>query len=94
MQSAVKGLRVEGWNVFAMEEDARAIDIVHAPRANNTARPEVLILGNEVTGVDPELLELCDEIFCIPMRGAKKSFNVAIAFGIAAYALTAPQVES
>jgi tRNA G18 (ribose-2'-O)-methylase SpoU len=48
----------------------------------------VLIVGNEVTGVDPGLLELCDNIFYIPMRGKKKSFNVAIAFGIAAYALT------
>jgi tRNA G18 (ribose-2'-O)-methylase SpoU len=47
----------------------------------------VLIVGNEVTGVDPELLDLCDEIYCIPMRGQKKSFNVAIAFSIAAYTL-------
>jgi tRNA G18 (ribose-2'-O)-methylase SpoU len=35
------------------------------------------------------LLELCDEIFYIPMRGEKKSFNVAMAFSIAAYALNA-----
>jgi tRNA G18 (ribose-2'-O)-methylase SpoU len=48
---------------------------------------QVLLVGNEVTGVDPELLDLCDQIFYIPMRGEKKSFNVAIAFGIAAYAL-------
>jgi tRNA G18 (ribose-2'-O)-methylase SpoU len=30
---------------------------------------------------------LCDTIYYIPMRGQKRSFNVAIAFGIAAYAL-------
>jgi len=47
----------------------------------------VLIVGNEVTGVDPELLDLCNEVFYIPMRGEKKSFNVGVAFGIAAYAL-------
>jgi tRNA G18 (ribose-2'-O)-methylase SpoU len=46
-----------------------------------------LIVGNEITGVDPELLDLCDEILYIPMRGDKKSFNVAVAFAIAAYAL-------
>ena len=40
-----------------------------------------------VTGIDPELLELCDAMYHIPMHGEKKSFNVAIAFGIAAYAL-------
>jgi tRNA G18 (ribose-2'-O)-methylase SpoU len=46
-----------------------------------------LIVGNEITGIDPDLLKLCDEIFYIPMRGEKKSFNVAIAFGIVAYQL-------
>ena len=48
----------------------------------------LLIVGNEVTGVDPGLLALSDSIFHIPMQGGKKSFNVAIAFGIAAYQLT------
>ena len=50
---------------------------------------ELLIVGNEVTGVDPELLDLCDQVFFIPMRGEKKSFNVAIAFSVAAYVLRA-----
>jgi tRNA G18 (ribose-2'-O)-methylase SpoU len=51
-------------------------------------------VGSEVTGVDPELLDLSDEIFYIPMRGEKKSFNVAIAFSIAAYALSLEQVRA
>lgn len=80
----VKGLKKEGWRVHALEEDERAIPI-HG--ASTSTRPGVLILGNEVTGVDPELLDLCDAIHYIPMRGEKRSFNVAIAFGIAAYAL-------
>ena len=47
----------------------------------------VLILGSEITGVDPDLLDLCDEIFYIPMHGEKRSLNVAIAFSVAAFAL-------
>ena len=47
-----------------------------------------LVLGNEVTGVDPGVLELCSLTLHIPMRGAKNSLNVATAMGIAAYALT------
>jgi tRNA G18 (ribose-2'-O)-methylase SpoU len=47
-----------------------------------------LIVGNEVTGVDPGLLEMCERRVTIPMRGMKKSLNVATAFGIAAYWLT------
>jgi 23S rRNA (guanosine2251-2'-O)-methyltransferase len=83
----VRGLKKEGWKVYALEEDERAIEINSASSALRSAQREILIVGNEVTGVDPELLDLCDAIYYIPMRGEKKSFNVAIAFGIAAYAL-------
>jgi 23S rRNA (guanosine2251-2'-O)-methyltransferase len=83
----VKGLKVEGWNVYALEEDVRALAISEFSNSQ-FSNPLVLIVGNEITGVDPELLDMCDEIFYIPMRGEKKSFNVAIAFGVAAFALT------
>lgn len=88
----VKGLGAEGWHVYALEEDRRSVSVA---QFGDTAlpAPSVLILGNEITGVDPELLDLCDRIFYIPMRGEKKSFNVAIAFGIAAYAVNAHKLE-
>lgn len=80
----VKGLKREGWKVWALEDDERAVSINDVSTTNKRG---VLVLGNELTGVDPDLLDLCDTIYYIPMRGEKKSFNVAIAFGIAAYAL-------
>lgn len=95
----VNGLKEEGWKISALEEDERAVALTDALAmgldtisknirpTRHTAQREVLIVGNEVTGVDPELLDLCDTIYFIPMRGQKRSFNVAIAFGIAAYAL-------
>jgi len=48
----------------------------------------ILLLGEEVAGIDPELLEKADTIVEIPMLGQKESFNVAVATGIALYALT------
>ena len=86
----VKGLKVEGWKVYALEEDERAKEMGRKDEGGRMNEKAVLIIGNEVTGVDPELLDLCDEIFHIPMRGEKKSFNVAMAFSIAAYAITSP----
>ena len=82
-----RGLKKEGFRILALEEHERAREMTknESARMNEKA---VLILGSEVTGVDPELLDLCDEILYIPMRGEKKSFNVAMAFSIAAYALT------
>jgi 23S rRNA (guanosine2251-2'-O)-methyltransferase len=86
----VKGLKKEGWSVYALEEEKRAISL---ESDGDVPILQLLIVGNEVTGVDPELLDLCDAIFYIPMRGDKKSFNVAIAFGIAAYVLTIRKLE-
>lgn len=83
----VRGLKKEGCQVWALEEHERAIPISTYPDSNSPS-PVILILGNEVTGVDPGLLDLADRIFHIPMQGEKTSFNVAIAFGIAAYQLT------
>lgn len=80
----VRGLKKEGWKILALEEltGAKSID-----RAAITNYDIALIVGNEISGVDPELLKLSDEILYIPMHGEKKSFNVAVAFGIAAFAL-------
>jgi tRNA G18 (ribose-2'-O)-methylase SpoU len=91
----VKGLKTEGWKVYALEEDPRARPITQSLNhpITRSLDPAVLIVGNEITGVDPELLDQCDQIFYIPMLGEKKSFNAAIAFSIAAYALRAQQSE-
>ncbi len=92
----VKGLKAEGWKVYGLEEDTRAMPLESGgllPEMQDRVRVlQILIVGNEVTGVDPELLDLCDEIFYLPMRGEKKSFNVAIAFSIAAYVLSAQTI--
>lgn len=89
----VQSLQVEGWRICALEEDVRAVELGHAAFRNCESEGIVLIVGNEVTGVDPELLDLSDQIFYIPMHGEKKSFNVAVAFGIAAFTFRNPTIE-
>lgn len=78
-------LKNDGWRIVALEEgeDAKMLDLDPIRLQGKW----VLILGSEVTGVDPDLLDLCDEVYAIPMRGVKRSLNVAIAFSIAAFAL-------
>ena len=48
----------------------------------------VLVLGEEVDGIAPDLLSVCETAIEIPMRGTKESFNVSIAAAVALYALT------
>jgi 23S rRNA (guanosine2251-2'-O)-methyltransferase len=45
----------------------------------------VLVIGNEVTGVDPEILALCSKTVALPMVGQKQSLNVASAAAVALY---------
>lgn len=79
-------LKEKGMRLWALESTSRAVslfsdgDIVQGP-------PILLVVGNELSGVDPEILDACDRIVAIPMQGHKQSLNVAIAFGIAVYYL-------
>ena len=49
--------------------------------------PMCLVIGNEITGVTKEVIELCDVGIEIPMFGTKQSLNVAVAYGIAVFEL-------
>ena len=45
-------------------------------------RPLALVLGNELIGVDTQVLELVDGVVEIPCFGVKNSLNVATAGSI------------
>lgn len=77
-------LKQAGGQLWALEESATA-ESLFAVRALPVSTPVVLVVGNEVTGVDPDLLACCDRVLTIPMWGIKRSLNVAIAFSIAVY---------
>ncbi|MDX1530812.1 MAG: RNA methyltransferase [Rhodothermales bacterium] len=77
-------LRAAGHTLAALEQTdrptpLRAVQAEHFPLA--------LVLGNEVEGVQQAVLDRCDLALEIPQYGAKHSLNVAVAFGVAAYAL-------
>ncbi|HSM70057.1 MAG TPA: RNA methyltransferase [Anaerolineales bacterium] len=80
-------IKSNGSKLIALEVHEQATPLTEAVKPD-AGKSTVLIVGNEITGVDPHLLEQCDAIHHIPMFGNKKSFNVAVAFGIAAYVLS------
>ncbi|ASQ90287.1 RNA methyltransferase [Prosthecochloris sp. GSB1] len=49
--------------------------------------PLCLVLGNEVDGIDDDILALCDHAIEIPQYGTKHSLNVSVAAGIALFEL-------
>lgn len=77
-------LKNEGHQLWAVEAQQGATPL---PAATVLAKdkPVVLIVGHEKAGVDPAILAACDRVFALPMGGMKRSLNVAVVFGIAAY---------
>jgi 23S rRNA (guanosine2251-2'-O)-methyltransferase len=77
----------EGFQIWSLERAAAAISIFDSSSVYSE-KPILLVVGNERTGIDPEILRLSDRVVFIPMSGMKRSLNVATAFGVAAFALT------
>ena len=79
------------WHLIGMETTDNSIEYTQMDYASlmmktipndNTdddagGRGCVLILGNEVTGIDPDIMTQLDSIVEIPMFGSKNSLNVA-----------------
>jgi tRNA G18 (ribose-2'-O)-methylase SpoU len=76
-------MRERGYELAVIETGAHSIDLFDwEPRF-----PVCVIFGNELDGVQPELLAMCDTYVRIPMLGLKHSLNVATAGGIVMYEL-------
>lgn len=76
-------LAAAGFQILALEQAKDAVDYRQVSPAAKTA----LILGNEVSGIAPEILARCDQIIQILMRGKKESLNVAVAAGVVLFRL-------
>jgi 23S rRNA (guanosine2251-2'-O)-methyltransferase len=78
-------LRYAGLQILAIEWTVDAVPISDLDLAGFSPESLVLAVGSEVTGIDPGILEIAEHVAYIPMQGLKRSFNVAVAFGVAAY---------
>ncbi len=77
----LKKLKKQGFHIVALEQTPKSVSIYKwKPQF-----PLALVLGNEVTGITPSILECCDEAIDIPMHGKKNSLNVSVAAGVAMY---------
>lgn len=79
----ISELKQEGYRVVALEQSPNSVRLIDYTAPEKIA----LLVGEEVNGITPKLLEACDEIVEIPMVGTKESFNVSVAAGMALYQL-------
>lgn len=78
----LSALKAEGFTLIALEHTtvSRSLWEFEWP-----APPWVLVVGNELTGIQEAVLALCEWAVEIPQFGTKHSLNVAVAAGIALY---------
>ena len=80
---AIHALKQEGFTILALEQCHQSVNL----RDFKTPDQSLLIVGNEVNGIRPELLALCDYSLEIPQYGIKHSLNVSVSAGIALWHL-------
>lgn len=76
----VKQLQAEDWVIAAIEQAEGSTSLTDfAPEPN---KPYAFVLGNEVTGVREEIMQVANTVLEIPQFGTKHSLNVAVTTGI------------
>lgn len=77
---AVNYYKTKGYTVFAIEQAEGSTMLQELETDRN--RKYVAILGNEVKGVDQNVINLCDGCIELPQYGTKHSLNVSVTAGI------------
>ena len=75
----VNELRGNGYYVISLEqvEGSTMLDQFSIPY-----QPIAIVIGNEINGVDQEVIDICDQAIEIPQFGTKHSLNVSVSAGI------------
>ena len=79
----INKLKKEGYLIIAIEQNKNAINYRKVKKVNKMA----IIMGSEVDGISKKILNKCDYIAEIPMKGKKESLNVSVACGIALFGI-------
>ena len=77
---AVAALRSEGFKVFAIEQCERSVALQDFMAEPGTRY--AVVLGNEVKGVQQEVVDASDGAIEIPQFGTKHSLNVSVTAGM------------
>ena len=82
---AIENLKAKEYQICALEQVDRSVKL-------NEFAPEkgekyALVFGNEVFGVEEDVLKNCDIVLEIPQLGTKHSLNISVSLGIAVWDL-------
>ena len=76
----VRELQASGYTVLSVEQTEKAVELQNfVPEAGSRY---ALIFGNEVDGVQQEVVDASDGAIVIPQYGTKHSLNVSVSIGV------------
>ena len=85
-EDAVKWLKELGYTILAIEQCEGSTMLQNFHR--KTERKYAIVLGNEVKGVQQQVVDMCDGCLEIPQYGTKHSLNVSVTAGIVLWHLS------
>ena len=78
--SLIRRLKAEGYTAVAVEQTVNSVKLDSFKPAGGARY--ALVFGNEVEGVQQEVVDECDFSLEIPQKGTKHSLNVSVSVGV------------
>lgn len=89
---AVQTLQKNGYAVFAIEQADESISLENFISTDYSKI--AVVFGNEVEGVQQQVIEACNNCIEIPQLGTKHSLNVATAAGVVLWKLVEARLKN
>jgi len=77
---AIEWLKKDGYKVISIEQTVGSVDLMKYQPKEEVKY--ALVFGNELRGVEQDVVNISDECIEIPQFGTKHSFNIAVSAGI------------
>ena len=87
VRDLIKRLKNKSHVINSIELTNNAIDYKNISLNHSDWKKTVIIMGNEVDGVDESILKKSNRVIKINMNGQKESLNVSVAYGVNAFGL-------
>jgi 23S rRNA (guanosine2251-2'-O)-methyltransferase len=79
-KEALDELKSESYLLYAVEQAKESVLLSEFQPAEG--KKIALIFGNEVNGVEQEVINCCDQVIEIPQLGTKHSLNISVSVGV------------
>lgn len=83
---AITHAKDKGYQIVAVEQADQSVHLNQFTPASNT--PYAFVFGNEVFGVEDEVVEQADICLEIPQYGTKHSLNISVSIGVVLWDIT------